>query len=580
MIFREIHCCIYAILLSGLFFACGEKNDGESGGTAGLDETRIRATSKLPDKATKPDGGTVEKRISVLSPEENKARVLANISQPIVFGKSVANIDMSMTQEVAGKILSSPIGNDDTMYLYSENIRIVWEALEEGAPVKAQFIFIDDGYLGAVNFPEKYGVVKLGTPMAKYFTEADPSGEAFLKDLARFYDGKSADYDCVRLRKCGVQVTATHIRFVLQNGDLFFLNDAQKTLNIVGFVPPPPAETAPLTGDIVFGVGAAGITLLNTESQVLVKLGEPVSVDPLGIYLFDNGHVAVFFNPFSKKLTSMTLSFGFEGKLKMPADIGDKYLGDGFADRFPVSDPLGEAFMLRLGKYFDNKENDVGYNCQIINSCYAQQNDELVLFTFDNGSIVFSKTGYTIEQVTLNHRPTLARTSPLSFAANFPTGIDTLTMASTRAEYVAKLGADRGSFTSNAAEYVVYDNGNIYINYDAADPQTPKILQLNQYYQGALNFPPAMGTVKMNDDFSAKFPPEDLTGTNFLRDLVRHFTGNAGLDCLAATATCAIDFDLEFIYFFVENEGRMFFDIEDKRLLYLIYDEAQVLPAP
>ena len=541
------------------------------------DESQIRSTSRLPDKATNPDGGVDDRRIRPLKPEEQVERVGGNISQPIVFGEGAANIKMTTTLDESRSILSSPLGISDGMYFYSENIRVIWSENDDGITVP-EFIFVDIGYRGALKLPKKYGTVQLGTAMKKYFPDTDEFGEELILELGRYFEGKDDDdYHCLDLRTCGIQVTGTHIRFIFRSGDLFFLRNDDLPLDVVSLVPPPPADSDPLTDEVIVGTGAGGVKLTEDREQILSKLGEPVSVDFLGIHIFDNGNFEVFFDNTTDEVLSMTLRIGYAGLIDLPSSLGEIRIGDPLSDHFDNDDPLGEDLLKAMGKYFDGKEADDGYDCTLVNSCAVQIGNNVLYFRFDAADFVISPgDGHRIDVITL-YQQGPPRTTPLTLAINFPDDLGGVDFTNTEAQVEAALGASRGQFTNNSQTFYRYDNDNVYITYDDEATPTTEVIQINPKYQGDLTMPAPWGTVNLGDSFEDEFPGEDPTGEDFIKELTEFYRGEAdGYDCLAES-TCAIQTDLSFVYFIFE-QGRFIFDNLEKKLQYVIFDENQEFP--
>jgi hypothetical protein len=244
---------------------------------------------------------------------------------------------------------------------------------------------------------------------------------------------------------------------------------------------------------------------------------------------------------------------------------------------FTNDDPLGEGLLKSFGRHFDGKNDEPSYDCTEVNSCAIQLGNGVLYYRFDFGDVIISPSNnYRIEVVTLVQAPA-PRTTPLSLGVNFPDDLGAITTASDKDAVEAILGDDRGVFVEGSVTYTRYDNDNIYVSYDSASTPNVKTIQINPKYQGAVDFPAPFGFINMRDSFADEFPGEDPDGEAFIKELVEYFSGEAdGYDCLAEE-TCAIQVDSNFVYFVFE-QGRFIFDVLEKKLIYIIFDEDQEIP--
>lgn len=346
----------------------------------------IQSSSKLPDIATKPDGGVDPNRVIPLSPEENMARVRKNIVEPVIFGKSAAGISITTTFAQSLNILSNPIGSSKSQLFYNEAVSIVWK---QGEPELFEAMIVFDEYKGVVQLPAKFNSPTMGTSFATYFTETAPAvpGTALIKELARYFENKPESYDCFAEDDCEISVDDSDIDFTFRNGFLRFSNDADKKLSIIYFGQPAQPKTPAITAPIVFNESAGGVKLDWTLAQVKALLGEPIKVIDNKKYVYDNGNLIVTIQ--NDKVVVLQVQGKFKGKLTLPAELGDIALGTELKSHFTEADPKGEEFLRKIARFMDKK--DATYDCFKEDTCGIQEGGDLIQMAFTGGLLAIEK---------------------------------------------------------------------------------------------------------------------------------------------------------------------------------------------
>ncbi len=363
------------------------KQQVHSAAPANTELKPIKSTSKLPDIATRPDGGVNPDRIIPLSPEENMARIRQNIAQPIIFGKSVAGITISTTFTQSLNILSNPTGTSDSQFFYGENISVIWGEKDSQIP---EAIIVFDGYSGPMQLPAKFKSPKMGDSFAPYFTETAPAvaGTALIQELARYFANQPETYDCVKEKECSISAKGANLDFSFRNGLMRFSNDGEKKLNIVYFTQPPAPKTPAITAPIVFKTSAGGVSIGWTVAQVKALLGEPIKVVQDTYYIYDNNNMAVAIE--NGQVAMIQLEDSFAGKVTLPAELGDVVVGTEMKKHFTATDPKGENLLRTIARFVEKK--DASYDCIAEKKCAVQESADNIQMAFDGGALVFDKS--------------------------------------------------------------------------------------------------------------------------------------------------------------------------------------------
>lgn len=347
----------------------------------------IKGTSKLPDIATKPDGGVHVERTIPLTPEENIARIRHNIVQPITFGKTAAGIAINTTFTQSLSVLSDPTGSSENQFFYAENISVIWGEKDPQIP---EAIIIFDGYEGVFNLPEKFKSPRMGDSFAAYFTEAAPAvaGTALIQELARHFANQPASYDCIKAKDCSISAKGANVDFMLPNGLVRFSNDAEKKLSIVYFTQPPAPKTPALTAPVVFKKSIGGVNIGWTLAQVKALLGEPIKVAQENLYLYDNGNLIIEIE--GDKVASLQIQDDYAGKMTLPTELGNVVLGTEMKAHFSETDPKGENLLRSIVRFLENK--DASYDCIAEKTCGIQESAEHIQHMFVGGAMVYEKS--------------------------------------------------------------------------------------------------------------------------------------------------------------------------------------------
>lgn len=142
---------------------------------------------------------------------------------PVVFGSSVGAITSSSTKADVESELGKPreIRSFDGTHFYDNgNIGITYSTEDTIEYLRLYF-----GYEGVLNFPANYGSVKMGDSFSEKFTESDPTGEDFIKELGAHFKAEAAEYDCLLEGSCKIENVSGAIVFRFEAGDIHFRED-------------------------------------------------------------------------------------------------------------------------------------------------------------------------------------------------------------------------------------------------------------------------------------------------------------------------------------------------------------------
>lgn len=533
-------------------------------------QSAIRDREKL--KPTRPSGGIDNDRVGQVNAGENAERAMRNRKESVMWGDTAAGISFRTTYSESVDILSTPIGVSGTFHYYAENVRIAWSQEGKRNP---QLIVVDNGYLGRIVMPDSVGMVKMGDSFSRYFTNSDPQAEQLLIKLGQFFEKKPSTFNCLALNVCSIREDDSYLEFVFRNGGLIFKNNPLKTLEIFYFEPTPRPLTEPLTAPVVFGDSAGGIAMLSNYADGYPILGDPMAVSGNTFY-YDNGNFGVVWDLAApNKAKVMVIDKGYQGVIQLPAPYGNVHMRDSFSQYFTAQDPRGEAMLKDLARTFDGHAGDANWDCMQVNSCQAYASIEGVDYVFDKGGMIFDEKGRLVLLYFVI--PPVARTTPLTLAATFPTALGTLDFSMVKADAEANvLGSPRSVSSDGKVNF--YDNENVSVVWKATDPKVPEYIQINQGYRGVVSAPVGLGTVQMGKVFAASFPSNDLDGNALIKDLSIFYRNEAsGYDCLQQ-ATCEVVREGDYILFLFKDHGFWAFTNDNqKSLVHIGFDPKQKL---
>lgn len=153
--------------------------------------------------------------------------------------------------------------------------------------------------------------------------------------------------------------------------------------------------------DIVYGVGAAGITFDTTQNESLVLLSDPVVVtdDNIGVY---NEGMYVFWRTQDPTVpTLIWLTKDYLGKLRVGGEIGDLKMGGDLSSFFSESSPQGENFINILYRTLEKMPTD--FDCLKEKICQIKDFETYYLYISPKMMILVSKDRHLIADMRLKN---------------------------------------------------------------------------------------------------------------------------------------------------------------------------------
>lgn len=275
---------------------------------------------------------------------------------------------------------------------------------------------------------------------------------------------------------------------------------------------------------IVFGVGAAGITMDMRRSEVLNLLANPTFVTSDGIILFPEFVTIVWQKEGEDpKPEAIIVNEGYKGRIDLPAGAGSLEVGGVYPQTF-ASDASIDATLLGLGAIFNGKAPD--YDCEVEGTCVYSNNDAGEnLFFFPKGILIFDKDAKLVQIIFQNVDGIQKRTrAPIVYG----TSIGGIGLDSLRADVEAKLGP---SFETEDKSSV-YDNGSLLVTW--GEDNKPLSIQGFFGLKGQLTFSDTF-TAGLGQSFAdPKNPTDDGKGLMIFIDRLLHKRAE-GFDCSKQT---------------------------------------------
>ena len=516
----------------------------------------------IPTEPTNPFGGQVDARRPTHDAKENLLRVNRNISQPIVFGQSAANISFSTSQPKSWDILSDPLGTDNNgIFYYKENIAVAWSLF---SPFFVNGIWILPGYEGYLTLPSEYGSIKVGDSLTQLF-ENDLTGRDIARQWYRFFENQDPSYDCVKNITCTVVSNESSITMTFARGIIFFSKtDDQIVLQQIAITPPLRGPQTPVLDDpVVFGSGAGGASL--TMDPTLEFLDFAIAQE--GLIAYDNNNLFIDWvldTPSEKyKPKSIIVTDLYDGKINLGTIGSDLSLyQSSWSIKFTETDPHGYNFSRDLGKEFLTGAPE---DCISQLNCAVFKGNDLIRFDVkDIGSIYFSddanktivlveSTLVEIEKGNCSGNGDLINKSITCNGQNINSVLQKSTLEAAIGEPVV----------DESNEWHTYGIQNdLWIKWsDYTSPTaTPLALKMLDTYAGPITVSAELGNnIVMGQNFSTYF--EDNNGDDLIIALGKHIFQNTD-NCLTES-TCSIAASTSGIKFEFSSKNTAFFFIKN-----------------
>jgi len=148
-------------------------------------------------------GGTVAQANEVPTITNGQATTIT--AAPVLYRTGAGGITFTTPKANAEKIIGAPVNRDTSVVShYANGMWVVWN---DEAPYTAYSMGMESSYAGELALPAPYNAITLNGLLKEPFTEADPLGTKFLRELYRFHEGAGADYDCIAEKTCWARKT-------------------------------------------------------------------------------------------------------------------------------------------------------------------------------------------------------------------------------------------------------------------------------------------------------------------------------------------------------------------------------------
>jgi hypothetical protein len=134
---------------------------------------------------------------------ENTGAVVAG--DPVLYRVGAGGVTFRTPKAEAERRLGAPVNRDTTFVShYANGMWVVWN---DEPPRTPYSMGVEPGYAGELALPAPYGGIRINDLLKEPYTAEDPLGLGFLRELYRFHEGASADYDCVEEGTCRARKT-------------------------------------------------------------------------------------------------------------------------------------------------------------------------------------------------------------------------------------------------------------------------------------------------------------------------------------------------------------------------------------
>ncbi len=362
-----------------MLLSCKE-NPSDSGGYT--DRGKPDAADILAERPylpSNPNGGVIQSKPVAIDPAENAERIHRNSTQPILWGESMAGVTMDSSLAEANEILAQSLGSNNGFSFYPENIAIFWDT--NTTPQIPFFMIAFDTYLGDIQLPEPFGVVRMGEDISRFFI-LDSSGQSFLRELGRALTGQGPAYDCRQALSCSIIDDGQSIEFAYKRGSITV--DREKRISSVTMI--RNQDFFPrLSGSLQYGSSASGVSLGQFRSTIESIVGN--AQRSLGGALFYDD--MNFYVSYGLDATAALIGVrsDYQGLIEFPEPIGNRQLGDSFNDLAALADD-GRELILVLDRALHTRAPD--YDCLSETTCRVTTSGSQLILELQRGAYVFS----------------------------------------------------------------------------------------------------------------------------------------------------------------------------------------------
>lgn len=410
-------CVLSAILLS--VCSCNERGEYHESqkNTADAKSAETKPDSVITYEPTNQVGGIIPGK-----PEGRNPRTLAQIRQknslqPIIWGKSIGAIGLSMPEQMINNRLSAKLHSTASSDRYAEGIHVVWQSNTPRTPL---LIAASKDYYGKLQINDKIGDLYIHRDLSSVLTEVNGT-QNFMRALGRELEQQSDEYDCRNALTCRISYFNNLIYLDFKLGGITI--DQDNKIEQIYLKKNDEIFFPRLKDDILFGETIAGISLKANQDETEKRIGPPQALENFVISYYDDFNLSIIWKSDHTPIR-IAATNGYLGKIVFKSDIlpgrssfnmGDSlaeaiYTGqaaepfDNFIQTSPLDDDL-EMIAIYLSNKIDGIE-DESINCLADDTCRITETQTSYLIEFLSGAIALTKdASRQITLVMLVERP-------------------------------------------------------------------------------------------------------------------------------------------------------------------------------